>query len=104
MNAKDFDAFMRKCMNEAPPPDDDRYINSKAPKIVWYDALKNEVEKAQAEKEYKISYKMKPEDIMTFVSGLHDVQMDMIETVVQRKEREGFPEASAVIDHIRNLK
>ena len=54
--------------------------------------------------QYKITYTMSKEDIMTFVSGLHDVQMDMIETVVQRKEREGFPEASAVIDHIRNLK
>jgi hypothetical protein len=27
MNAKDFDAFMRKCMNEAPTPDDGRYLN-----------------------------------------------------------------------------
>ena len=96
MDSKDFDAFMRKCMNEAPAP--------KEPKIVWYDALKNEVEKAQIQKEYKISYRMKPEDIMTFVGGLHNIQLDMIETVVQRKEREGFPEASAVIDHIRNLK
>lgn len=79
-------------------------MEKKTPKFVWYDALKSEVEKAQAAKEYKISYRMKPEDIMTFVSGLHDVQMDMIETVVMRKEREGFPEATAVIDHIRNLK
>jgi len=54
--------------------------------------------------QYKITYTMSREDIMTFVSGLHDVQMDMIETVVQRKEREGFPEACVVIDHIRNLK
>jgi hypothetical protein len=53
---------------------------------------------------YNIKMTMRPEDIMTFVSGLHDVQMDMIETVVARKEREGFPEASAVIEHIRNLK
>ena len=104
MNAKDFDAFMRKCMNEAPTPDDGRYINPKAPKIVWYDALKNEVEKAQVEKQYKISYKMKPEDIMTFVSGLHNIQMDMIETVVISKEKQGFPEATAVINHIMELK
>jgi hypothetical protein len=47
---------------------------------------------------------MKREDIMTFVSGLHDIQMDLIETVVIRKEREGFPEANIVINHIRNLK
>ena len=79
-------------------------MEKKTPKFVWYDALKNEVEKAQAAKEYKISYKMKPEDVMTFVSGLHTVQLDMIETVVAKKEREGFPEASAVIDHIMGLK
>jgi hypothetical protein len=49
-------------------------------------------------------YTMKKEDIMTFVSGLHDIQMDMIETVVIKKEREGFPEASAVIRHIMEKK
>ena len=54
--------------------------------------------------QYKITYTMSREDIMTFVSGLHDVQMDMIETVVMRKEREGFPEATAVIKHIMELK
>ena len=58
----------------------------------------------EPKKQYKISYTMSKADIMTFVSGLHDVQMDMIETVVQRKEREGFPEATAVIKHIMELK
>ena len=53
---------------------------------------------------YSIQMTMKREDIMTFVSGLHDVQMDMIETVVISKEKQGFPEAQAVIDHIRSLK
>ena len=53
---------------------------------------------------YNIRMTMSPKDIMTFVSGLHDVQMDMIETVVMRKEREGFPEASAVIQHIMEKK
>ena len=47
---------------------------------------------------------IKREDIMTFVSGLHDIQMDMIETVVISKERQGFPEASAVIKHIMEKK
>lgn len=79
-------------------------MEKKTPKFVWYDALKNEVEKAQDAKEYKISYRMKPEDVMTFVSGLHNIQMDMIETVVARKEREGFPEASAVIKHLMEKK
>jgi hypothetical protein len=47
---------------------------------------------------------MKPEDIMTFVSGLHEVQADMIERAVIKKEQEGFPEASAVIKHIMEKK
>ena len=79
-------------------------MEKKTPKFVWYDALKNEVERAQASKEYKISYRMKPEDVMTFVSGLHTVQLDMIETTVAKKEKEGFPEASAVIRHIMEKK
>ena len=53
---------------------------------------------------FNIRYTMKPEDIMTFVSGLHEVQQDMIECVVVKKEREGFPEANAVIEHIKCLK
>jgi hypothetical protein len=79
-------------------------MEKKTPNFVWYDALKKEVEQAKASVEYKISYKMKPEDIMTFVSGLHQVQSDMIETVVTKKEQEGFPEASAVIKHIMEKK
>ena len=47
---------------------------------------------------------MKREDIMSFVSGLHDLQMDMIEAVIISKEREGFPEASVVIKHIMEKK
>jgi hypothetical protein len=30
--------------------------------------------------------------------------MDMIETIVISKEKQGFPEATAVIEHIRGLK
>jgi hypothetical protein len=47
---------------------------------------------------------MKREDIMTFVTGLHDIQMDMIETVVMSKEKQGFPEANALIKHIMEKK
>lgn len=47
---------------------------------------------------------MKREEIMSFVSGLHDLQMDMIEAVIIKKEREGFPEASIVIKHIMEKK
>jgi hypothetical protein len=53
---------------------------------------------------FNISYTMKKEDIMTFVSGLHEVQADMIECVVISKEKQGFPEASAVIKHIMEKK
>jgi hypothetical protein len=53
---------------------------------------------------YNIKMVMKPEDIMTFVSGLHEVQADMIECAVIKKEKEGFPEASAVIKHIMEKK
>ena len=45
-----------------------------------------------------------PDQIMTFVSGLHDVQADMIETVVRSKEQQGFPEATEVIDYVKGLK
>ena len=53
---------------------------------------------------YNIKMTMKREDIMTFVSGLHDLQMDMIEAVVASRERQGFPEATAVIRHIMEKK
>ena len=43
------------------------------------------------------------DQIMTFVSGLHETQMEMIEITVASKERQGFPEATMVIDHIRSL-
>jgi hypothetical protein len=51
-----------------------------------------------------LRYSMSRKDIMTFVSGLHDVQMDMIETTVIAKERQGFPEANMVIKHIMEKK
>mgnify|MGYP006287344381 CR=1 FL=1 len=50
-----------------------------------------------------IKYVLKKEDIMTFVSGLHELQEDLIEASVRSKEAQGFPEATAVIDHIRSL-
>jgi hypothetical protein len=46
---------------------------------------------------------LRPADIMTFVSGLHDIQADMIETVVESKARQGYPEANEIINHIRSL-
>ena len=53
---------------------------------------------------YSIRYTMPRDQIMSFVSGLHDMQMDMIEMVVASKERQGFPEATVVISHIMEKK
>ena len=69
-----------------------------ATKIVWNDNA------SKKEQVYNIRYKMKPADIMTFVSGLHDVQMDMIETAVVAKEKQGFPEATVLLKHIMEKK
>ena len=44
------------------------------------------------------------DQIMTFVGGLHETQMELIEAVVASRERQGFPEASAVIKHIMEKK
>jgi hypothetical protein len=39
--------------------------------------------------------------LMTFVGGLHEMQLKMIDDAVDLKEKDGFPEANAVIDYIR---
>ena len=44
------------------------------------------------------------DQIMTFVSGLHETQRQMIELTVASKEKQGFPEASTVIKHIMEKK
>ena len=44
------------------------------------------------------------DQIMSFVSGLHQTQQEMIELVVASKEKQGFPEAYAVIKHIMEKK
>jgi flagellin-specific chaperone FliS len=44
------------------------------------------------------------DQIMTFVSGLYETQRQMIELTVTAKEKQGFPEASAVIKHIMEKK
>ena len=44
------------------------------------------------------------DQIMSFVSGLHETQRQMIELTVAAKEKQGFPEASAVIRYIMEKK
>ena len=41
------------------------------------------------------------DQIMSFVGGLHDLQFEMIETLVARKEREGFPEVQEVLQAVK---
>jgi hypothetical protein len=41
-------------------------------------------------------------DIPKFVSMLHETQFNLIEAAVESREKQGFPEASAVIKHIMN--
>jgi hypothetical protein len=53
---------------------------------------------------YSIRQTLTRDQIMTFVSGLHETQWQLIEAVVASRERQGFPEASAVIKHIMERK
>jgi hypothetical protein len=41
---------------------------------------------------------------MTFVLGLHETQMQLIEAVVASREKQGFPEATAVLKSIMERK
>ena len=44
------------------------------------------------------------DQIMTFVAGLHETQEALIEATVASREAQGFPEATAVINHIKTLR
>ena len=50
---------------------------------------------------YSIRYTLQPKDIMTFVSGLHEMQADMIEEAV---EKSGYKDAKEVIKYIMEKK
>ena len=51
----------------------------------------------------KLKLTLTRDQIMTFVGGLHETQMELIEAVVSSRERQGFPEA-AVIKKIMEMK
>ena len=46
---------------------------------------------------YTLRYNLKREEIMTFVSGLHEIQEQMIEEAVQRS---GYKDAQEVLKYI----
>lgn len=52
----------------------------------------------------KLKLTLTRDQIMTFVGGLHETQMELIEAVVSSRERQGFPEATAVIKMIMERK
>ena len=60
----------------------------------------------QSNKHYihKIRTTLTRDQIMTFVTGLHETQWALIEAVVSSRERQGFPEATAVIKSIMERK
>jgi len=47
---------------------------------------------------------LSPDQITGFVADLHQIQEDMIESVVESKARQNFPEAQAIINYVKNLK
>jgi hypothetical protein len=53
---------------------------------------------------YSIKQTLSRDQIMTFVSGLHQTQMELIEAVVASREKQGFPEATAAIRRIMERK
>ena len=53
---------------------------------------------------YRIKQTLSRDQIMTFVSGLHETQMELIEAVVASREKQGFPEATVAIRRIMERK
>lgn len=57
-----------------------------------------------SKKLYNIKMTLNRDQIMTFVSGLHETQHQLIEAVVSSREKQGFPEATAVLKAIMEKK
>lgn len=53
---------------------------------------------------YHVTYSMPKSEIQNFVNELHKIQDSMLDTVMEAKERQGFPEANLVIKHVMGLK
>lgn len=49
---------------------------------------------------YVVRYTIQKENIMAFLSSLHETQFNLIEAVVESREKQGFPEASIMIKSI----
>jgi hypothetical protein len=51
-----------------------------------------------------IRIQMNRADIPRFLSMLHETQFNLLEAAVESREKQGFPEANAVIKHIMEKK
>jgi hypothetical protein len=71
-----------------------------------FEDYEDESPSANRKRQIQSSIKMtlNRDQIMTFVSGLHETQMQLIEAVVASRERQGFPEATAVLKSIMERK
>lgn len=49
----------------------------------------------------RIQMLLTKDQLMSFVGGLHEIQLQMIDEAVDKKEKEGFPEANEVIGYIQ---
>ena len=71
-----------------------------------FEDYEDESPSANRKRQIQSSIKMtlSRDQIMTFVGGLHETQMQLIEAVVASRERQGFPEATAAIQRIMEMK
>ena len=53
---------------------------------------------------FKFTYTINKKDIPDFVNSLHKLQEHYMDSALEQKAREGFPEATEVINHIMSLK
>ena len=63
----------------------------------------NAFNSARQEIRYVQGLSRKRKIIQHQLDALHTMQLEMIDEVVEAKEREGFPEATQVINYIRSL-
>ena len=72
--------------------------------MMYQDNFKDDRENHKKHTIASIKTTLSRDQIMTFVSGLHETQMQLIEAVVASREKQGFPEASAVLKQIMERK
>jgi len=63
----------------------------------------NAFNSARQEFRYAQGLSRKRRIIQLQLDALHTIQLEMIDEAVEAKEREGFPEATQVIDYVRSL-